>query len=162
LFTYDNENIAWKAIPIAWLVAATAFLAVNWIFNPSYLGISSTFLFPYFASIVLGPDVLIDPSTTTLIIGGVVHYLLALVFTFIIAIVIHRWGFLIGLIGGGLLGLAFYAINFYTMTLFFDWMFAIHNPVLVTSHVVFGAVAGGIYELLDDYDTSIIDGEVNK
>ena len=33
---------------------------------------------------------------------------------------------------------------------------AINNVLLVASHVLFGAVAGGIYELYDHYDVPLI------
>jgi hypothetical protein len=36
--------------------------------------------------------------------------------------------------------------------LFFEWFFAIHSSVMLLSHVLFGAVAGGTYELFDHYD----------
>ncbi len=151
-----QKNVAWRAIPIAGLVAGTAFLLVNAIFNPILYGIEPLFIINYFGSLVLGTEVLLETTIPTVIVGLIVHFVLSILFTFIISIVIHRWGLLIGIVGGGLLGLAIYAINFYTMTVFFEWMFALNNTVLLISHIVFGAVAGGVYEMLDNYDEDFI------
>lgn len=150
-----KQNVAWRAIPIAAFVAGSVFLAMMMILNPIMYGIDSLFILRYFGSIGMGSDVLVESSATTLIVGVVIHYVLSLVFTLIISIVIHRWGMIVGIIGGGLLGLAIYAINFYTMTLFFEWMFAIQSMLLLISHIVFGAIAGGVYEALDSYDEPI-------
>jgi hypothetical protein len=43
------------------------------------------------------------------------------------------------------------------MTLFFEWFFAINSVVLLLSHVLFGAVAGGVYELFDHYDLPLVE-----
>lgn len=154
-----QRNVAWKAIPVAAIVAGTVFLAMMMILNPIMYGIDSMFILRYFGSIGMGSDVLVESTTTAMVVGVLVHYLLSLVFTLVISIVVHRWGMIVGIVGGGLLGLAIYAINFYTMTFFFEWMFAIQSVLLVITHIVFGAVAGGVYEALDTYDEPI-GGEV--
>ena len=147
-----RRQVAWRAIPIAAVVAGTLFLLVNILLMPFVLETDPLLLIRYQASLVLGPDVLVSPTASTILVGIITHYLLALIFTFIITIVIHRWGLLVGIMGGALLGLALYCINLYTMTLVFPWFFAINNSVLLLSHVLFGAAAGGVYELLDTYD----------
>ncbi len=103
-------------------------------------------------SIVLGSSVVVPnaPLTGTVFaVGLVIHLLLSLVFGVFVAFLIHRWGLLVGIIGGGLLGLALYAINFYTLSYFFPWFYAFRSYLMVTLHFIFGALAGGIYELLD-------------
>ena len=152
-----QRNVTWRAIPVAGIVAGTVFLLINMIFNPILYEIDAFFILQYFGSLVLGTDALLESSMTVLIVGAIVHYLLSILFTLVISIVIHRWGLLIGIIGGGLLGLALYAINFYTMTVFFEWMFAINNTLIVISHIAFGAVAGGIYEAMDTYDEDLVE-----
>lgn len=154
-----QKNMTWRAVPIAGFAAGTVFLSMNMALNPTMNDVEATFILRYFAAMVLGSDVLMDISTPQLIVGVLVHYVLSLVFTLVIAIVIHRWGLMVGIIGGAILGLAIYAINFYTMTVFFEWMFAIRSPLLVISHVVFGAVAGGVYESLDSFDLPFIKEE---
>ena len=66
-----------------------------------------------------------------------------------IDLAIYRWGLIIGFFGGGLLGLALYVINFYSLSYFFPWFYAYRSWVMVVSHIVFGALAGGLYELLE-------------
>lgn len=147
-----RKNVTWWAVPLAAVVAGTAFLIAYWLLAPMMLDVKPNLLLRYFASIPLGDEVLIEDTSGNILVGLFVHYALSLLFTLVIAVVVHRWGMLVGLIGGMILGLAFYLINFYTMTLLFEWMFAIHSSALLIAHVVFGVVAGGIYEFFDDYD----------
>ena len=104
------------------------------------------------ATIVLGRDALdadITPVGTALGVGIAVHLVLGLVFAFVISFTLHRWGFWVGLIGGGLFGLALYAINTYTMSRFFPEFYFYRSWFMVGLHVVFGALCGGIYESLE-------------
>lgn len=154
-----QRNVTWRAIPIAGFAAGTAFLLVNVLLTPLVLEVDPTLILRYFGALVLGPGVLTETGSGAIIMGIIVHYVLSMIFTLVVTIVIHRWGLLIGIIGGAIMGLALYGINLYTMTVFFDWFFAINSNVLLLSHVVFGAVAGGVYELFDHYDIGA-DGEV--
>lgn len=155
-----QDHITWYAILIAGIVAGTVFLLINVILTPLVLEVSSELTLRYFGSLVLGSDVLTTGGSGVVVVGVIIHYILSLVFTLMIAIVIHQWGMLIGIVGGTILGLAIYSINLYTMTLFFDWFFAINSNVLLLSHAVFGAVAGGVYELFDHYDVAFIREEL--
>jgi hypothetical protein len=151
-----RNNIAWRVIPIAGTGAGLVFLVVNVLLTPLVLDVSAGLTLRYFAALVLGPDILTNTSPAVLIVGILVHYLFSMFFTFVIALVVHRWGLLVGIIGGSVLGLAIYGINLYAMTLLFPFFFAIHSSVLLLSHVLFGAVAGGIYEQLDHFDQPLI------
>jgi hypothetical protein len=145
---------------VAGFAAGTVFLLINLLLTPLVYHIQAQVLLRYLASILLGGDVLTDPSPLIALVGILVHYVLSLFFTLVIAVVVHRWGLLVGIVGGAVLGLAFYGINLYTMTLFFPWFFAINGPVLVVSHLLFGATAGGIYETLDRFDLPL-EGEAD-
>ncbi len=104
------------------------------------------------ATIVLGRGALDAEITSTgmaLGVGIAVHLVLGLVFAFIISFTLHRWGFWVGLIGGGLFGLALYAINTYTMSRFFPEFFFYRSWFMVGLHVLFGALCGGIYEAIE-------------
>jgi thiol:disulfide interchange protein len=104
------------------------------------------------ATIVLGRSALDTDATsaaTALGVGIAVHLILGLVFAFIISFTLHRWGFWVGLIGGGLFGLALYAINTYSMSRFFPEFYFYRSWLMVGLHVVFGALCGGIYESLE-------------
>ena len=150
-----QRNVAWRAIPLAGLAAGTAHLVALLVLTPLMLDIQPVLPLKYMGSLVLGQGVLMEADTMTLVVGVLVHYVLSIFFTLIIAIVVHRWGLAVGIIGGALLGLCIYAINFYTMTYLFNWMFAMHSTVSVIAHLIFGAVAGGVYELYDRYDVPI-------
>jgi hypothetical protein len=104
------------------------------------------------ATIVLGRDALdtdLTSTTKALAAGTAVHIVLGLVFAFVISFTLHRWGFWVGLIGGGLFGLALYAINTYTMSRFFPEFYFYRSWFMVGLHIVFGALCGGIYESLE-------------
>ena len=154
-----RNNISWRAIGLAGIGGGTAFLLTNLVLTPLMLEVDASLILRYFASLVLGDGVLVEWSNTTLIIGVIVHYVLSMLFAMLIAFVIHRWGLLVGIIGGTIMGLALYGINIYTMTVFFPWFFAINNSVLLISHIVFGAVTGGIYEMFDTYDLPLVANE---
>lgn len=147
-----QRNVTWRAIPIAGLVAGTVFLLINVIFTPLLLQVNPSVVLRYMGGLVLGQGVLTGTSMTPIIVGVIVHYALSLLFALVIAIVVHRFGLLVGIVGGAILGLALYGINLYTMTVLFKWFFAINSPVLLVSHIVFGAVAGGVYEMFDHFD----------
>ncbi|MFT5197355.1 MAG: hypothetical protein ACI85U_004396, partial [Candidatus Promineifilaceae bacterium] len=71
--------------------------------------------------------------------------------TAVIALVLHRWGILVGVIGGAIMGLAFYYINFYSLA---DWFFpamsGLRSVSMAGVHILFGALAGGLYEIFED------------
>jgi hypothetical protein len=146
------SNLDGRAVLIAGLGGGTIFLLTILLFTPTVLGVNASLILRYFASLLMGSEVITDGNSATLLVGVIIHYILSVIFALIIAIVIHRWGLLIGILGGALMGLAIYAINYYTMTVFFPWFFAVNNIVIVVGHMVYGAVTGGIYETFDHYD----------
>jgi hypothetical protein len=112
-------------------------------------------------SILLGKGVLAPPATAhmgALFAAIATHYVLALIMTAIIAYVIHRGGLLGGILIGGLLGLSFFCIDYYSLSFFMPQFFAIQHWSVVLGHVLFGAIAGGMYELTEDeiFDTDVI------
>lgn len=151
-----QQNVAWRAILPAGIIAGTVFLATNLIFTPLILQIDASIVLRYFASLLMGQGVLTDGGAVVWIVGLLVHYALSIFFTFVIAIVVHRWGLAVGIVGGAILGLAFYGINLYALTVVFTWFFAINSVLFLISHVLFGAVAGGVYEMLDHYDEPLM------
>jgi len=153
-----QRNVMWRAIPFAGLIAGTVFLLLNMVLSPMLLQIDATIILRYFASLTMGTSALVADNSSFLIVGLLTHYALSILFTLVIAIVVHRWGLGVGIVGGGILGLSIYGINLYAGTLIFEWFFAINNPLLAISHIVFGAVAGGVYEMLDTYDEPLMGG----
>jgi len=142
-----------KAVVTAALVAGTVAILCNFFLVPALLQASPWVAIRMSGSILMGTDVLAPPTTFhagALGAAIVTHYLLALVMTGIIAYVVHRGGLLGGILVGALLGLAFYSINYYTLTYFMPQFFALQHWSVIATHVLFGAIAGGTYELLED------------
>lgn len=150
-----KRQMEWRAVPVAGLVAGTVYLLWVAVFAPT-LGLTLSIFLQYNASLLLGSGAVTEPDTGTWLVGLIVFYVLSLLFALLIAVVIHRWGLWVGILGGALLGLCLYAINYYSITLLFPWMFALNTPLLIVGHLVFGAVAGGVYETLDHYDRPVL------
>ena len=81
--------------------------------------------------------------------GVLMHMSLSLVYALLLAFIIHRWGLVVGIVGGALFGLAIYIINYYTFTYLFPWFFPLRSWLVLATHIFFGATAGGIYEALE-------------
>lgn len=147
-----RQLVDWRAAFWAGLLAGAVFLLVNLFVTPLVIGGNGWVMVRLFASIILGEGVLAPPATfdvLALVVALITHFALAVAYSLLIAYVIHRGGLIAGIIGGALLGLALYSINFYTLTFFFPWFFAMRSGVFVVAHLLFGALAGGIYEALE-------------
>lgn len=154
-----QKNVTWRAIPIAGLAGGIVFLLTNIILAPRSLDVGSTLLLRYMAALVMGSDTLTETGNSPLIVGLIVHFAFSITLALVIAIVIHRWGLSVGIIGGAILGLCFYSFNIYTLTKYAEWFFAINSNVLLICHVLYGAVVGGVYESLDHFDLPLIPKE---
>ena len=147
-----RQLVDWRATVIAGLSGAIVFVLTIVTVLPATTGGSLAAFFRYVASIIFGKDVL-PPSTGSdpgvILVGVLLHLILSLIFAAILTTIIHRWGLLVGLFGGALFGLAIYAINFFTFTLFFDWFYLLRSWPILLAHVLFGAVTGFVYELLE-------------
>ncbi|MBW7880968.1 MAG: hypothetical protein IT298_00460 [Chloroflexi bacterium] len=150
-----RRNVEWRAIPLAGLAGGTVYLVIVLIFSGGVLGLSPTVVLRYFGSLLIGPDALMQGGIGLVAAGLAVHYVLSLVFALIISLVVHRWGMLVGVILGGLMGLGLYGINVYTLTALFPWFFAINSVLLLICHIVYGAVVGGVYEYFDRFDAGL-------
>lgn len=146
--TVDGAAAASAAVAAA-LLSLVAYL----FFVPTAVGNGDYGLvLRFIASILLGTEVL-EPSTplTAGIVAGAiaVHALVAAVMTATIAFALHRWGLVVGVIGGALLGLAFYGVNYFALTGLFEQFHAMAHWSVALVHILFGAVAGGVYEFLE-------------
>lgn len=70
------------------------------------------------ASLGLGPDVVPpqDAINPLVPVALILTYALALLFAAVVAVVVHRWGWILNSVGGVLLGLSLYLINFWTLS----------------------------------------------
>jgi len=118
-------------------------------------------IFRFIGAMILGEAVLPPPTSFDagiVITAVIVHFTLAVLYTLVLAFIVHRWRLLVSVIGGALFGLALYLINFFTFTFFFAWFYPARAWPFSLVHILFGAVAGGIYELLEK-DVFIIEAE---
>ena len=147
-----RQLVDWRAACWSGLIAGAISLLVNFFITPVLIGGNVWVVVRLFASIVLGDQVLAPPATfdlSALLVALITHFVLSVLYAMLIAYIVHRGGLITGIIGGALLGLALYSINFYTLTFFFPWFFAMRNGVFIAAHLLFGALAGGIYEALE-------------
>ncbi len=104
---------------MAALVAGTVALLWNFFVVPALLKTTPWVAVRLAGSILLGKGVLAPPATAhmgALVAAIATHYVLALVMTAIIAYVVHRGGLMGGILIGGLLGLSFFCIDYYSLT----------------------------------------------
>jgi hypothetical protein len=151
---FDKLRMAvdWRAVGIAGLSSGVLFWLLSLLLSALVFG--SPWLFTHMAAaILLGEAVLVPPfdfDARLLAVGLIVHLLLSLLFGALVAFAIHRWGILVGVLGGAALGLALYAINTYSLSYFFPWFYAFRNWTFALGHILYGALAGGVYELFED------------
>ncbi len=150
--TQVRHVMDWKAAVLAGLIAGAVFLIVLLIAYPLATGGTPWTIFRFIGAMVLGEAVLPPPTSfdaTVVITAVFVHFALSILFTCILAFIVHRWGIMISIVGGALFGLALYLINFFTFTYFFPWFYPARAWPFSLVHILFGAVAGGIYKLLE-------------
>ncbi|HRK72890.1 MAG TPA: hypothetical protein PLL64_01340 [Rhodothermales bacterium] len=150
--TAHRKVVDWNATFWSGLVAGIFFYCLNLLLTPLLIGANEWAMVRLLASPFLGEQILAPPATLNwgaLSVSVIGTLLLSLIFTSLISVVVHKGGLLSGILLGAVLGLALYAINFYTLTYFFPWFFAMRSGVMVFVHMVFGAVAGGLYEALE-------------
>jgi uncharacterized membrane protein YagU involved in acid resistance len=103
------------------------------------------------AAIVMGEGVLPPPASFDLMIlmvAMVVHFMLSIVIGVGFAFIAGRFGLLMAVGVGAVVGLALYVVNFYGMTAFFPWFAMARNTISIVSHIVFGLVLGLSYHRL--------------
>ncbi len=147
-----RQVMDWRAAFLAGIIAGVVLLILQLTILPVMTGDSPWVTLRLIAAIGLGEGVLPPPATLDagiLIVALLLHLVFSILATFVIAFVLHRWGLLVGIIGGAFLGLALYAINYYTFLLYFPWFFPMRSWIALVSHVIFGAIAGGTYEALE-------------
>lgn len=145
-----HQVMDWRAAFAAGLVAGIVTLLTLLIAYPLATGGSPWIVLRYIAAIVLGKAILPPPVTfdaLAVVTGTIIHLALSVVYTIVLALIIHRWGIIVGVIGGALYGLALFLINMFTFTNIFDWFYPLQSWSFLLFHLFFGALAGGLYEL---------------
>ena len=146
-----RQLVDWRAAIIAGIIAGLLFLLVNMWLTSKHLG-NAWVPLQLPAAMLLGPEVLPPATgmeTQVFAVGLPVHMLLSIMFACVVAFCLHRWGILVGVLGGALFGLALYLINFYGLADWFPWFASMRGWIMAVSHALFGAAAGGVYEALE-------------
>ncbi|NNF43440.1 MAG: hypothetical protein HKN62_10425 [Phycisphaerales bacterium] len=147
-----RQLVDWSAAFWAGVAAGVIFLGLNVYAAPAVIGGNGWSFIRLLAAPVMGDGVLAPPASfdaAIALVGLGVHLVLSVAFALLLAIVIHRWGLLVGMLGGALFGVALYGIVVYTASLLFPWLLTLQSPLLLATHVIFGIVAGGVYETLE-------------
>lgn len=103
------------------------------------------------AAIVMGEGVLPPPASFDLMImmaAMAVHLMLSIVIGVGFAFIAKRFGLLMAVGVGAVVGLALYVLNFYGMTAIFPWFAMARNTISIVSHIAFGMVLGLSYHRL--------------
>jgi hypothetical protein len=145
-------GLDWTAAIWAGLVSGLVMFLVSVLLPWIILG-DALLIVRIMASVLLGPTVI--PAHSVLAPGIyaaalITHVILSLFFTLLIAIIFHRWGMLVAFIGGAMVGVLIYVMNYYSFTFFFPWMAPYLNWMVLVAHIFFGALAGSLFELFED------------
>lgn len=165
-----RQLIDWGASLRAALIGGALFLAASLFLTQFFKpGFSPEMMTRYFASILLGNDILAaspgNPLTWRAYLGlGLFHFALALSFSVLVAFVVHRWGIIWSAVVGALLGLCLYLLNIYAVTKLVPHFFIMESGFFLTLHVLFGALIGALYEAFEfevyvDADGNVINLE---
>ncbi len=133
------------------LIAGAAFLVLQMFMVAVFLGGNAWAPLRYMASVVMGRSAAPPPATFDLrimFIGLILHFAIAIGFTLLLTLALNRlqtWW--VVLIGAGY-GVIVYLLTFVMFLGAVPWMAAARSWVTVVSHIVFGAVAAGSYNLL--------------
>ena len=149
----QQQRLGVSAVLSAGLIAGLVFVVLEMVLVATVGGGSAWGPPRMMAAIALGKEVLPGPDTPptfdagVFLVGMIVHFVLSVVLAAILAAILMAMGASTGTavaVGAGF-GLVVYIVNFYGMTAIFPWFESARNWITIFAHVVFGAVAGGVY-----------------
>lgn len=145
--------IDWSAAIWAGVIAGAVFMILEMLMVPMFLGGSPWAPPRMIAAMVLGDGVLPMPEGPpptfdmgVMLVAMMVHFVLSVLFTIVLAFIISGMGKGAALAAGGAYGLALYLVNFYVMTAVFPWFAMARNWVSITAHILFGLIAAAAYK----------------
>lgn len=133
----------------AGIIASFIFLMLEMIMVPLFLEGSPWAPPRMMSAIVLGQEVVPPPAGFELgmfITAIIINLILSVVYTLVIAAVIHRLSLPIALVIGAIAGYVIYLANFYAFTEVFPWFANARNWVTVFAHISFGIAAAWSYK----------------
>jgi uncharacterized membrane protein YagU involved in acid resistance len=103
------------------------------------------------AAILMGQEVLPPPATFdwhVMIVATLIHFVLSITYSLILACLISRLGMALSLLTGGIYGLILYGINMHGVTLVFPWFSEVRDWITIITHIVFGISIAATYKVL--------------
>ncbi|MEM7134131.1 MAG: hypothetical protein AAF702_48015 [Chloroflexota bacterium] len=156
-FVERRQLVDWSAAYWAGLLSGLAFLSMYLVVAPLTNGSSLNQFLRYVASLLTGLSAIEEGIGPGLTLGALIaHLIISFIFALLIVIVLHRWGFIVGILLGAVLGLIVYAITIFPASTYFPWFSEINDWFLILTHAVFGAAAGGVYEFLEVEEYELI------
>lgn len=146
-----RQTLDWSAAGWAGVIAGVVFLATSLGVVPLVIGGDPWLVLRLIASLVLGDSALTPGASGVSVLVAAVgaHLVLSVTGGIAIAYCIHRGGMITGIVGGAILGASIYALTIYGLTRWFPQLFALASTPFLAAHVVYGMLAGGIYEGLE-------------
>lgn len=144
--------VDWRAAIWAGIIAGIIFMVLEMIMVPVFGGGSPWGPPRMIAAIGMGRDVLPSPDTPptfdflVLMVAMILHLLLSVIYSVVLAFFIHRLDMGRAAVLGAAFGLALYLINFYAFTALFPWFANARNWITIFTHIVFGLVAAAAYK----------------
>jgi hypothetical protein len=157
MYSNDSKRVViggldWNAVWGAGLISGLSMLLVSILLPWIFLG-DPFLIVRIMASVLLGPTV-ISPQAGLVpgiyVVAILTHFSLSLFFAILIILIFHRWGMIVAFIGGAVMGFVIYFMNYYTFSLVFPWLLPYRTWMLLTGHIVYGALVGTLYELFED------------
>lgn len=146
-----RELLDWRAAWIASVVGSLVFLLANIVLTA--LTVNGPWIVPRIvAAILRGSDALPPQSAFTfagLLVATLIMLLLFVLAGIVLTSIFHRWGLIVGILGGAIFGLGVYAIVFFGLSRLAPWLVPFRSWLFLLTHVIFGAVTGGVYESLE-------------
>ena len=146
-----EQPLRWKAAIWAGLISGVAFMMLEMMLVPLFMGGSPWAPPRMIAAMVMGKGVLPPPATFdigVLMAAMAVHFPLSIVFTLILAWIIARFDMGVAVLIGAVFGLTLYLVNFYGSTAIFPWFAMARNGVTIFTHIMFGVIAALAYKQL--------------
>ena len=147
-FLERHESYSWRAAISASIIAAFVFATLDIGLGYALHGISPWLPLRMMGAIVLGPSALSPPDTfdaQIVVVAIVLHIALSIVYGTFLALVMPTVGTALGILVGGLYGLALYYINFYGFNAFSPWFVDQRDWLSIVSHCAFGAALAYAY-----------------
>ena len=147
----DRREFDWAAAGWAGFVGGAALLLMEMLLRPLVMGGTPMDFVRMVAAMAMGESVLPEPGrlTTLVFVGAMAFHLpLSLLYSRILAGIIHRWHPGAAVAFGVLFGAALYAVNFHLLIGLFPWFVHIRDWVTVMAHLVYGGLVALVYKEL--------------